>query len=439
MARFLYTLLYYCLSPFLFIRLLVKHRKSHAYKEQRQSLRLLERLGIFSKPPPGNNPVWLHTVSVGEFIAALPLIRKIRADYPHYPLLITCTTTTGSAQIIKTFAQEIQQKKIIHVYLPYDLPGAMQRFLQTIQPRLGIIMETEIWPNLLHTASKLMIPMCLLNARLSARSVQGYRRIMPLIQPAIEQFSVLAAQHEQDAQRLLKLGANEQSLTTTGSIKFDIQLNQDDIRAGKALRKQLCWLDKKVLIAASTHKGEDEILLSIYRTLKQQYPQLKLIVVPRHPERFQTVYQLLQGENIIVVKRSELSAGFEPLAENSIADILLGDSMGEMIRYFSCADIVFMGGTLLPTGGHNILEPAALGLPIVYGSYMFNFNAINDLFLQHQAALQLADQESLLQALDGLISDKDKAGKMAHNARQLITQNSGAVNKMMALLKPYLV
>ena len=185
MPRFFYSLLYYCLTPLFFLRLLLKHQKSRAYKEQRQALRLSERLGIFQKPQWSHAPIWLHTVSVGELIATLPLIKKIRQNKPVYPLVITCTTTTGSAQILKLFSKEIAQGEIFHIYLPYDLPGAMQRFLKAIQPRLGLIMETEIWPNLLHSADQLNIPMWLLNARMSERSAQGYQRIQSLIKTCL--------------------------------------------------------------------------------------------------------------------------------------------------------------------------------------------------------------------------------------------------------------
>lgn len=439
MSRLLYTLLYYCLTPLLFLRLLIKHQKSSAYKEQRQPLRLAERLGFFVKPEFKDKeqaPVWFHTVSVGEFIAALPLIRQVMQDYPQYPLVITCTTTTGSAQIIKTFSTEIKQGKIFHVYLPYDLPGSMRRFFKKTRPRLGIIMETEIWPNLLAAAQQMSIPMWLLNARMSVRSAKGYSRIKGLTQTALGQFSGIAVQNILDAERLKKLGANQDSLSITGSIKFDIQLNPEDIKAGKNLRQQLQWQDRQVLIAASTHKGEDEILLTVYQKLKQLHPQLVMIVVPRHPERFQSVYQLLNVENIKLIKRSLISD--KGINQDKTVDILLGDSMGEMIRYFACADLVFMGGTLVPTGGHNLLEPAAMGLPIVYGPHMFNFNAISELFLHYQAALQVADHESLEQALNNLLVDKAGADIMAGQAKQLIQQNAGAMAKMMQLLKPFL-
>ncbi|MCU7938645.1 MAG: lipid IV(A) 3-deoxy-D-manno-octulosonic acid transferase [gamma proteobacterium symbiont of Bathyaustriella thionipta] len=437
--RFIYTVLYYCLTPVFFVRLLIKHQKSNAYKEQRQPLRLAERLGFFSRPDfyeQAQSPVWFHTVSVGEFIAALPLIRQVIQNYPQYPLVITCTTTTGSAQIVNTFATEIKQGKIFHVYLPYDLPGSIRRFLKKIRPRVGIIMETEIWPNLLYTAQKMTIPMWLLNARMSARSAKGYSRVKGLTQTALQQFTGIAAQDTLDAERLNKLGANDNSLSVTGSIKFDIQINSEDLEAGKALRQQLCWQDKIVLIAASTHKGEDEIVSSVYQKLKQKHPQLVMIVVPRHPERFETVYQLLNVGNNTVIKRSAMRDKVKN--EEKQINILLGDSMGEMMRYFACADLVFMGGTLVPTGGHNILEPAAMGLPIVYGPHMFNFNAINELFLHYQAAQQVVDKDSLEQILDLLLSDKSSADIMANKAKQLIVQNTGAMDKMLLLLKPCL-
>ena len=440
MPRLLYTLLYYCLTPALFLRLLIKHQKSSAYKEQRQSLRLAERFGFFSTAQFASkinnmslSPVWFHTVSVGEFLATLPLIKQLKQDYPQYPIVITCTTTTGSAQITKTFSEEIKSGYVLHVYLPYDLPGAMRRFLKAIKPRLGIIMETEIWPNLLHVCQQLDVPLWLLNARMSERSARGYARFPNLTKTTLKQFSGIAAQNVMDANRLKDLGANENSLHITGSIKFDLKINPEDINAGTVLREQLHWQDKSVLIAASTHKGEDEILLSVYQKLKKQHSNLVMIVVPRHPERFETVYQLLSGATFNVLKRSQMQSEIQ-----APADILLGDSMGEMMRYFACADVVFMGGTMVPTGGHNILEPAALGLPIVCGPHMFNFSAINELFLQDDAILQVADIESLENTLDVILSDKQMAVAMGERAKKLMAQNSGALNKMMGLLNPYL-
>ncbi|MBE9525437.1 MAG: lipid IV(A) 3-deoxy-D-manno-octulosonic acid transferase [Proteobacteria bacterium] len=442
MSRFLYTLLYYCLTPLLFLRLLIKHQKSRQYKEQRQDLRLAERLAFFDNRELDNkeftnkgqaNPIWFHTVSVGEFIATLPLIKQVMLEYPQFPLLITCTTTTGSSQIIKTFATEIKQGKIFHVYLPYDLPGSMRRFLKKTQPHLAIIMETEIWPNLLHATQQMNIPIWLLNARMSARSAKGYKRFKGLIKTTLQEFTGIAAQDKLDAERLIQLGAKAESLTITGSIKFDIQLDLKELEAGHELRQQLNWQDKKVLIAASTHQGEDEILLNVFQNLRQYYPQLVMLIVPRHPERFQSVYQLLTASDYTIAKRST------PVRKGGSAiDILLGDSMGEMMRYFSCADMVFMGGTMVPTGGHNILEPAAMGLPIVYGPHMFNFNAINELFIHYQAALQVADGADLEKALHLLLSDEKRADEMAAKAKQLIAKNAGAKDKILALLKPYL-
>ena len=438
LSRYLYTGLYYLLTPLLFLRLLLKHRKSSQYKEQRQPLRLVERLGVF--PAPKFNPdfgsaapIWIHTVSVGEFIATMPLLRQLMAIAPQQPLVITCTTTTGSAQIIKTFAEEIAQAKVFHVYLPYDLPGSLKRFFRKTRPSLGVVMETEIWPNLMHIASELDIPVWLLNARMSVRSARGYARFSRLTQTTLKHFVGIAAQDALDAGRLQELGANRETLHITGSIKFDLKVNNTDIDAGRTLKTQLSWQDKTVLMVASTHKGEDEILLDVFRQLKENHPLLVMLIVPRHPERFQAVYELLNASGYKVVRRSQLGE-----MKQEATDILLGDSMGEMMRYFASADLVFMGGTLVPTGGHNILEPAALGLPIVYGPHIFNFYAINELFLQYQASIQVKETEQLTQTLEQLLTEPEAARTMGENARQLIAQNSGALDKMINLLQPYL-
>ncbi len=440
MQRFLYTSLYYLLTPLLFLRLLLKHRKSADYKTLRQPLRLAERLGIFTSPEfaPVRQPVWIHTVSIGEFLATRPLINKLLEDYPDYPLVITCSTTTGSTQIIKTFAQEIVKQRIFHCYLPYDLPGSVCRFLNRINPSMGLIMETEIWPNLLMECERRKLSVWLLNARMSARSAKGYTRFGWLTKNTLQKFTGIAAQDILDSGRLKELGADENTLHITGSIKFDIKVQPEDIAAGQVLHRQLHWQTKMVLMAASTHKGEDEQILAVFQNLRVKHPELVLLMVPRHPERFQSVYQMLKENpwGLKVTKRTEIASA--SVKEQMISlDILLGDSMGEMMRYFACSDLVFMGGTLVPVGGHNILEPAALELPIVYGPHIFNFYAINELFLQYQAARQVQDTTELEQVLDSLLSDKDQRNSMAKKAHQLIEQNAGALDKIMALIKPY--
>jgi 3-deoxy-D-manno-octulosonic-acid transferase len=451
MSRFLYTLLYYVLTPLLFLRVIIKHYKSSEYKNERQPLRLNERLGLFSAPKfnlkpelnikpelntvPGGTtaPVWIHTVSVGEFIATLPLIKKIQQEFPQLPLVITCTTTTGSAQIYKVFSQQINSKQVFHVYLPYDLPGSVQRFLSKVKPCVGIIMETEIWPNLFAAAKCSSVPLYLLNARMSARSAKGYQRFARLSEQTLRTLSGIAVQDSLGAKRLLELGALNETLQVTGSIKFDIKVSDQAIQQGKQLRQQLGWKLNKVLIAASTHQGEDEILLQIYQSLRLNHPELVMLIVPRHPERFQQVFQMLETSGLNVLKRTDMG-------KNSYMgiDILLGDTMGEMMNYFACSDLVIMGGTLVPTGGHNIIEPAVLGLAIVYGPYMFNFHAINELFLEYEAALQAQGSKQLKEFLHQLLTDDERCQMMGEKAKQLVEQNAGALDKMFAMIHPYL-
>lgn len=303
---------------------------------------------------------------------------------------------------------------------------------------MGLIMETEIWPNLLMECERRKLSVWLLNARMSARSAKGYTRFGWLTKNTLQKFTGIAAQDILDSGRLKELGADENTLHITGSIKFDIKVQPEDIAAGQALHRQLHWQTKMVLMAASTHKGEDEQILAVFQNLRVKHPELVLLMVPRHPERFQSVYQMLKENpwGLKVTKRTEIASA--SVKEQMISlDILLGDSMGEMMRYFACSDLVFMGGTLVPVGGHNILEPAALELPIVYGPHIFNFYAINELFLQYQAARQVQDTTELEQVLDSLLSDKDQRNSMAKKAHQLIEQNAGALDKIMALIKPY--
>jgi 3-deoxy-D-manno-octulosonic-acid transferase len=437
MYRLLYTLLYSALTPLLFLRLLLKHQKSSAYKNERQPLRLAERLGIFRPPVWANQlhsrPIWIHTVSVGELVATLPLISKIMQQAPQLPLVITCTTTTGSAQISKRFAAEIKARRVFHVYLPYDLPGSMQRFLNKTRPGLGIVMETEIWPNMMYLAKQSNLPVWLLNARMSSRSAKGYARFQQLTQSTLRCFTGIAAQDALDAGRLKSLGAAEESLHITGSIKFDLTIDPNDRQEGKLMRELLNWQDKKVLIAASTHKGEDEQIFNVFKQLRQSHAELVLIIVPRHPERFQSVFQLLSQNEYELLRRSQMDQAWQ-----QPVDILLGDSMGEMMKYYACSDMVFMGGTLIHQGGHNILEPAALGLPIIYGQHMFNFYAINELFLQYQASVQVKNEAELAQTLEQWLEQPQTAEALGKKAEKLMQQNSGALEKCLQLIRPYL-
>ncbi|PKM25430.1 MAG: 3-deoxy-D-manno-octulosonic acid transferase, partial [Gammaproteobacteria bacterium HGW-Gammaproteobacteria-12] len=356
MNRLLYTLLLHLALPLIALRLALRARKAPAYAR-----RINERfsLGLPAMKPGG---IWVHAVSVGESIAAAPMIRALQARYPDLPITVTCMTPTGSERIQALFGESVQ-----HCYLPYDLPWAAARFLDRAQPRLAVVMETELWPNHIHQCARRGIPVALANARLSERSARGYARFAKLTAPMLAELSLIAVQTQTEAQRFLDLGARPGCVEVTGSIKFDLKIDAELLQRADALRQHWQATTRPVWIAASTHAGEDEIILAAHRQLLGKHPDALLILVPRHPERFNSVSELCLGQDLTTRRRSTgeaVQAGDQ---------VLLGDTMGELLFLYALADIAFVGGSLVANGGHNLLEPAALGKPVLSGPHLFNF------------------------------------------------------------------
>ena len=362
LKRLLYTLFLYLLFPLVILRLLSKSRENSAYRQ-----RISERLG-FVKVPVGQEIVWLHAVSVGETIAAKPLIEALLQQYPEHRLLVTTTTPTGYDQVKALFAERVS-----HLYFPYDLPDVVSRFLQRVQPIMLIVIETEIWPNLYAACNKKQIPLMIVNARLSTKSTHEYSRISGLVAETLSNVNTIAVRSKADADRFVKLGAIADQIEAVGNIKYDLELNEARILQGENWREQ--WGDERpVWVVASTHKGEDEIILDIYRNLLKQFTDLILVLVPRHPERFDKVYSLCQNlkeQGIITLRHSQVSS-----YEGQQMNIIVGDSMGEMQSWYASSDAVFIGGSLVKSGGHNPLEATALGVPVLCGQSMFNFEDI---------------------------------------------------------------
>ncbi|BAW79723.1 3-deoxy-D-manno-octulosonic-acid transferase domain-containing protein [Candidatus Nitrosoglobus terrae] len=371
--------------------------------------------------------IWVHAVSVGEVQASLPLIKELSAYYPDHTILLTTMTPTGSTQ-----AQKNLGNQVIHCYLPYDLPHAIYHFLQQTQPQLGIILETELWPNLLYQCQYRGIPVILANARLSARSARGYSYLGTLSRNMISSFTLIAAQGAADAERFIALGALPERVHITGNLKFEIKLPADLKTQGATLRDQ--WgKQRPTWIAASTHEGEEKYILFSFKQLQQSYPNALLVLVPRHPERFNSVYHLCQQRGFIIHRRSELKAF------NSAAEVFIGDSMGELPLFFAASDVAFIGGSLIPVGGHNPLEPAALGRAIILGPHMFNFTEIIKQLLQAGAAIQIQTHRDLTQAILHYLNNPSLLTKSGEAGQQVIAQNQGASKKLMQLITPLLV
>ena len=370
--------------------------------------------------------IWIHAVSVGEVQAAIPLINHLRKQYPHRQLLVTTVTLTGAARVRAVFGTAVQ-----HSYIPFEFPHAVALFFRNVDPAAALIMETEIWPNIYRGCGVRRVPLVLVSARISPRSIRGYRRLLPLIRETLSHGIIIAAQTSSDAERFLSLGASPQRTHVTGSIKFDIELPTDIITTGRSMRGELLG-DRAVWVAASTHEGEEKLLLEAHQALLRRFPRLLLILVPRHPERFAEVRGLVEKSGLEVVSRTEGRA----CADST--NVLLGDTMGEVPLFYAMSDIAFVGGSLVPIGGHNLLEPAVQGLPLVTGPHLFNSQDIADMFVKSDAVRLVSNKDELVDVIKDLLDRPDHAAELGQNAFNLLQANRGALQRLLLLLEPLL-
>lgn len=421
MPRLLYTLAYLLLLPAILVRLLWRSRLAPAYRQ-----RWAERFGLFHAPAfDRQRPVvWLHAVSVGETLAAVPMVKCLQREHPDWQWVITTTTPTGSDRVRASFGDSV-----LHVYVPYDLPWLLGAFLRRTQPVLAIIMETELWPNMLAACRARKIPTIVANARLSARSARGYGKLAPLTRSMLADVGLVAAQQQADGERFVQLGLERSKLAVTGSIKFDLDLDAAVREKATALRAQ--WSlhgTRPVWLVASTHPGEDAIILDAFSTLKQQHSDLLLALVPRHPERFNAVAQQCQSAGFNVLRRS---SGAAPDAST---DILVGDTMGELLAFYGAADIAFVGGSLVPTGGHNLIEPAAWGCPVISGPHLFNFAEVETLLRDNDALVIASDAGEIAAVVHQWLADPGERQASGQRARAVADSNRGALEKLCGLI-----
>lgn len=368
--------------------------------------------------------IWVHAVSVGESIAAAPMIRALQARYPELPITVTCMTPTGSERIQAMFGNSVQ-----HCYLPYDLPWASARFLNRVQPTLAVVMETELWPNHIHQCAKRGIPVALANARLSERSARGYARFARLTAPMLAELSLIAVQTQTEAQRFLDLGARPGCVEVTGSIKFDLKIDAELPQRAVELRRRWQAKQRPVWIAASTHAGEDEIILAAHRQLLKSRSDALLILVPRHPERFNSVHELCLSQDLNTRRRSTGEA-VQPGDQ-----VLLGDTMGELLFLYALADIAFVGGSLVANGGHNLLEPAALGKPVLSGPHLFNFLEIAAQLREAGALSEVETAQQLAGRLATLLEEPGEMQRMSQAGLAVLKANQGALERLLEGLR----
>lgn len=423
---YFYTFMLWLLLPYVFLRLIWRARKQPEYLQH-----LGERFGFY--PIRSNKPViWLHAVSVGETRATQSLVYRLRSSYPHHQILLTHTTPTGRAA-----SEQLYGDSVLRVYLPYDYPFAVNNFLLHFHPQLGILMETEIWFNLIHACHLQRVPLLLLNARMSEKSRRGYARFARLTRNALGELTSIAAQTTDDAARLTSLGAK--NVSVIGNLKFDIDPPSSMLELGRHMREQF-GTTRKILLAASTREGEEALLVDALQNIR--IPGLLLVIVPRHPQRFNVVADLLEQRGIRFLRRSNLvqagksgdgNANYQQAVPSEV-QVVLGDSMGEMFAYYVAADLAFIGGSLLPFGGQNLIEACAVGTPVLVGPHMYNFAEATRLAISAGAAIQVSDVAGLVAESQRLFQNSVMQNDMRQQCAKFVESNRGATEKSLQLV-----
>ena len=413
LARAVYTALVYLLLPYAWARLAWRARKEPGYGSD-----IGERFGRYARPRQKSGPlIWVHAVSLGETRAAEPLVRALQSRYPDHRLLLTHMTPTGRRAGQGLFGASVER-----CYLPYDFPGGVRRFLERFQPRVGIVFETEIWPNLLYASEARGVPVCLVNARLSEKSYRGYRCLGVLTRPSIARFTAIAAQTPDDARRLTALDAHD--VIVAGNIKFDVTPKPELIALGRGWREMG---NRPVWLAASTREGEEALILDAYAQISGAP---LLVIVPRHPQRFDEVALLLERRGLRYQRRST------GRVVDARTEVLLGDTMGEMPAYYAGCDVAFIGGSLLPHGGQNFIEACAVGTPVLLGPHTYNFALAAEQAIAAGAALRIQNAVELAQAAQRLLRDKIAREEMSQRALEFSRAHRGATERILAMLEP---
>jgi 3-deoxy-D-manno-octulosonic-acid transferase len=416
--RFVYIVVAYLVAPVLCAVMLWRGFRDRSYWKGFD-----ERFG-FGAGVVGAESLWVHAVSVGEIQAAASLVTALRRRYPDLPLVVSTVTPTGAARARALFGDSVLVR-----YVPYDLPGSVRRFFERIRPRVAIVLETEIWPNLYNECGRRGVPLVLASARISPRSVGRYRRLVGLFGETLSHGIVIAAQSEGDAERFRSIGANPERTHVTGNIKFDIELPADIETRGAALRRRYAQ-ERLVWVAGSTHAGEEDAALAAWEHLRSRGIDALLVIAPRHPSRFNEVAAALRTRSVPFVRHAQS----EPAASGT--QVVLVDTLGDLVAFYAAADVAFVGGSLVPVGGHNLLEPAALGVPTLSGPHVFNAEDVAARLVDEQAVRIVADGAELGRAVGELLSDQGLREAAGERARRAVERNRGALGRLLALLAP---
>jgi len=412
---FLYQLVLILAWPLVRVRLWWRGRREPGYRE-----RVAERFGRVPAAVP-TGAVWVHAVSAGETIAAVPMIERLRKANPGAPLLVTTMTPTGSGEVTRRLGHQVS-----HCYAPYDFPWAVDAFLDKVEPRALILVETELWPNLVLRSRQRGIPVVLVNGRLSERSARSYARVGPLVARMLSAFDLIACQSDAHRSRFLALGAKPDSVRVLGSVKFDLTLN-DQLRA-EAVRLRQVWglVGRPVMIAASTHPGEEEQVLEAFRTLRREFPSACLLLVPRHPVRTVEVIELVTRHGLQAMRQSQ--------PERRAEDVVVGDVMGTLLTLYGVADIAFVGGSLVAQGGHNPIEAAAWSKPVIVGPHVFNFQVVVDGFVEAGALTVVPDASMLAATASRLLRDPAFAAAQGMKGAAVVAASAGALDRTLDAL-----
>ncbi|WMY97175.1 MAG: lipid IV(A) 3-deoxy-D-manno-octulosonic acid transferase [Arsenophonus sp.] len=421
MLFFLYQIIIYLIQPIILFRLLWNAYKYPAYLK-----RWNERYGFYNNKIIKGG-ILVHSVSVGETLAAFPLIKALKHYYPELPITITTMTPTGSERILSEFGNNVY-----HIYLPYDLIGSVVRFINQVNPKLTIIMEKELWPNLIIKLRQKKIPLIIANARMSEKSAINYKKLGCFIKILLKKITLIAVQNKEDGERFIQLGLPRKKISVIGNLKFDIHITKELALKTINLRRKWALLKRPVWIASSTHKGEESIILNAHIQLLKEFPNLLLILVPRHPERFKYSKELIKKTKLHYISKSKNSL------PNENTQVIIGDTMGELMLLYGIADLAFIGGSLVKKGGHNPLEAAIHAIPILMGPHTFNFKDICNNLKKLNGLITVNNTQSLILTISNLLKNKNVRLYHGHQAEEVLYKNKGVSEKLIKLLKPYL-
>ena len=417
MNRFLYSLIIGLSIPFALLKILLKDSHDPSWK-----VKLKNQLGLVQKI--SGKVIWIHCVSVGEFNASKPLVDELLQKYPTHKIVISTTTITGSLALKKHY-----KDKVSHCFFPFDTALIMRSFINNIKPQICILMETEIWPNLISLLHRKNIPAALVNARLSEKSFHNYQKFsQKLVSDSLKKLTLICSQNTFSSERLIKLGADKENLMTTGSLKFDMN-DSIDVDLIKSLKEMTD--NRSVVVFASTRAREEQLIIGSYLKFKSQFNSL-LLIVPRHPERFEEATNIAINAGLKVKRKSQGEKCGQDI------EVLIGDSMGEMMAYYSICDIAFIGGSLTENGCQNMLEAASLSRPTIFGPSVYNFEEISKQLLENDAAIQVANADELMMTITELMSNEARRSMLGANARKVFEDNQGAVKNVLSAIKPYI-